>query len=666
MAVDANGVSGGNIPESSSDELSKLEEQIALATKNKELVDAQRALALAQQSGSDEIDELQAKLDVIIKNNEILDSELLELQKRKAILAESLPTGTTQPRTGEVTVGDEKRYLTEIVANHGLSKIGDNIVESIKGKISSDDGVLIVDDIEFAINDFYYRDIENKINTFISELDKISPKCVTQKTIFPRKVSISKDEQKDFEELLMDYQGYIAKENAINSIAKPTAVLSTLAIAAPMIAGAVSGSLSAIGDIISYFRSDYTIKGQTLQDVESMYVDTIIAGKLAKENKSVYLMNFNLITQSTLLDKINSLIAKHLALLTCIEEVKSSKIEPYAALITELNTHLSLLKPKLVEALIKIDDTAIIDLKTEIADVENKLSNFRQNRVPDSEVTALEAHIAALRTQLITTLAADTGKAHDALKDEIDNVTKQLEDPKLSAAKKKELETNQKNLLSELTKAFVSVNSNIINEVNTQIGSAEKKLATIRKDRVPDSEVTALETHLAALRTALVTFESVNDNDAKDSLEKEISRVESEIEQHQVHMKDANEIVSSGAKIIEAIDTFISNVTTVPSGDKYPPLFVACAREYIHKNSKIKFLLKISHMSSGADYIIEKPPFWKKKVTVSYLGGGVVSYILADTDGKVVASGTEKSIAALDHNLGESPKLLQWSIRDES
>ena len=87
---------------------------------------------------------------------------------------------------------------------------------------------------------------------------------------------------------------------------------------------------------------------------------------------------------------------------------------------------------------------------------------------------------------------------------------------------------------------------------------------------------------------------------------------------------------------------------------------VACVREYFAGES-IKFILKLKLITSGADFIIEKPPFYSRDVHTSYLGGGVVSFILAEKEGKIVASGTVGDVIGLNHRIGEKPKLIEWT-----
>lgn len=169
---------------------------------------------------------------------------------------------------------------------------------------------------------------------------------------------------------------------------------------------------------------------------------------------------------------------------------------------------------------------------------------------------------------------------------------------------------------------------------------------------------------LASLKSKLVDSLYTNDTEVLARLDREIKSATNQIEEIRKAMKEAQRIVSKCTKVSDAIHGFIKAITDMPSDGKYPPYVVACVREYFAED-RIKFILKLKLITSGADFITKKPPFWSNDVRTSYLGGGVVSFILAEKDGRIAASGTVYDVAALDHRIGKEPEQINWKIRPE-
>jgi cell division protein FtsB len=354
-------------------------------------------------------------------------------------------------------------------------------------------------------------------------------------------------------------------------------------------------------------------------------------------------------------------------MLTCADSIKSKYIDERTELATALEAHVASLRVKLAENLIKADEQVIATLRQEINQKTCDLTKYQENRMPDSQITALETYLASLRTKLADELLKDNLGSKDALNLEIKKIVQQLAenekasaDKKLTEAEVKALTDQLKLYQTKLVEMVVNAGYNPKEALTQEIKHVNELLKDIQNGRVPASQISALETHVASLNVKLVDYLATNDADVKASLEGEINRTACQIEAMSKAMGEAQEIVSKCTKVSDAIDAFITAVTTVPSSGNYPPYVVACVREYF-AGERIKFILKLKLITSGADFIIEKPPFYSRDVHTSYLGGGVVSFILAEKEGKIVASGTVGDVIGLNHRIGEKPKLIEWT-----
>ena len=474
----------------------------------------------------------------------------------------------TKPRSGAVTADEKKRFLAEIVALRGLSKASDAIAKSI-AEVGRG-GILIVNELDFVTEEIIYLNICQKLDSLLMLSKEAEKRC------------------QEFAEAQPDDK--VPKKEPVKVESGKLAMASAAAALVGITAGAkaISGLLGAVGDIIGFFRSDYEFKGQTLTP-EDLYIQALVADKLRNDGRDVYLIDFHALKESKLVSDLNELFRRKLTMLTCAESIKSKYTDEQTELATALEAHAASLRVKLVENLINEDEQVIATLRQEIDQKTCDVMTYQKNRVPDSQITALETYLASLRAKL-----------------------------------------------------------------------ADELLKDIQNGRVPASQISALETYVASLNVKLVDCLATNDSDVKARLEGEISRTACQIEAMRKAMSGAQGIVANCTKVSDAIDAFITAITTVPSSGNYPPYVVACVREYF-AGERIKFILTLKLITSGADFIIEKPPFYSRDVHTSYLGGGVVSFILAEKEGKIVASGTVGDVIGLNHRIGEKPKLIEWT-----
>lgn len=651
-------------PQPESEEVRKLNEQIALATRRKELLAAEQALAEAQKAPTATDAEHQAALEALKKKSELLEAELKAAQTQKSILSEITPSGTTKPKSGEVTADDSRRFLSELVANEGLTRAADKIAREIDEKLGEKGargGILIVDDLLFAAQDIYYLEITKKLDILCTLAQKEADRC--RECFGPEEEKECK-EAKEARPLPGEEEAEAPKEGVMG-LATPS-VLDGAALAGGL--GVVSGGLAAIGDIIGYFRSDYVFKGQTFDQIDDLYIQALVAGKLSKLDHHVYLFNFNTIATSPLLEKLGQLQDVRMKMVLCAERAKSRHIDAQQAQVQALETHLASLRARLVETLAKVNDEGIHAIQSEIDQAIKQAASLKKAHTPDAQITALETYLASLRAKLVDEQVKDSSGAKAALELEIQKIVKQLEeneqaspDKKLSEARLKALNDQLKLLQARLVEVLVASGNQTASALRKEIDVVTTLLQNLQASRVTDSEVSALETHLANLRAKLIECLMKNESATVARLKDEIQQVKREIKALQAGMRLAKAIVNSIAELNKAIDAFITVITTAPAGGGYPPLVAACLREYIN-DERIKYLLKLKLVSISSDFIVQKPPIYAWYVKTSYLGGGVVSYMMAEKDGKIAAAGTVADGAGIEHDPGQEPKAMKWKL----
>lgn len=571
------------------------------------------------------------------------------------------PVWETKPKKGDVTADDKNRFLSEIVANHGLQKVGDKIAAAVKDTEPGD--ILIVDDLSWSVSDIFYLDIRQKLEALLRLTAEATQKC--------RETA---GEQREPEDLLDRINVTLEKlhpgEARLFSVSGLVGALGAAGALISKDTAGIAEGIKAVGDIIGYFRSDYDIKGQTLTNVDDFYIQALVAGKLQKMKRGVYLLNFNFIERSKLIEDLGKLFEQKHQMLTCAEKIKSQFVSGNEARLTALETHLASLRAKLIEYLVKADEDIVETLKKEIDLTAALLIELLKRNIPNSQITALETYLSTLRTKLADELVKDISGARATVEAEIKKIEQRLKDKDDPAKKLTDTEVqsliHQRELYqAQLATIVVSEKNKSKENLRNEIEQVTAKLKEIQATRCPDSQITAVETHLAALRAKLVECLAKNENDAVESLEEEIAATTQMIGSIQKELQPAKGIVSSSTKVSEAVDAFFTTITAVPAGGTLSPLVAACIRESL-REKEIRYILKIKMISSGADFIIEKPPFFVRNLRTSYLGGGVVSYVMAEKDGRIVASETVGDVAALDFKLGRDPSPLKWEFRPDS
>lgn len=108
--------------------------------------------------------------------------------------------------------------------------------------------------------------------------------------------------------------------------------------------------------------------------------------------------------------------------------------------------------------------------------------------------------------------------------------------------------------------------------------------------------------------------------------------------------KKAEQVLGEFAELNESL-------ISPPKGGGYSPLAVAVARHYLDR-AKVTHLLYLGVVSCGGDMVLAQGPFHSGKA--GYLGGCVVTYILAKCSGEIVAADALEGCSNLKYELGNN------------
>ena len=131
-------------------------------------------------------------------------------------------------------------------------------------------------------------------------------------------------------------------------------------------------------------------------------------------------------------------------------------------------------------------------------------------------------------------------------------------------------------------------------------------------------------------------------------------------------MSESNKLVLDSENLIKAFETFY-NSTTLSTDNKPPMLLDALQREYI-KYGKISHIMYLKICSKGGEAMTIKKPLSLGGGDTSYISGITISYILAQTKGKVEAAGTLGDLACLNYKLGtelEEPAEIRYILKPD-
>ena len=263
----------------------QLDDQLALLQKRKAVLEAQKALDDAQKTESNRLKQLKDSSDLLTQQKNIAENQQAIAEAQKATAAAAFPKGEIKPLEGDITTNDKFGYIAELVAYQSMKEraeeVGQQIdalvVDEAAGAVSTknlvpSDKILIVNDLDFASGDIVLIQVESMLRQFQGRITEQT----TDNTTFlgANKPKIAKREEK----IELKTFGFIPG----------------IGLALPVI----SGIVSSVAEIMSYFQINYDIKGQDFT-LDQQAIISIVSGNIKKVNTYIY--SFNRLENSELI-----------------------------------------------------------------------------------------------------------------------------------------------------------------------------------------------------------------------------------------------------------------------------------------------------------------------------------------------------------------------------
>ncbi len=242
--------------------------EVAEALKTQKIAEANKAALEAERAGrladpSTEEGKLEEHKRLAEARKAIADAE-------KGAFDAAFPRGTTQPLEGKIETDGASGYIAELVGYRAMDKCATAIAEAINkaqlgsGKSDAKPKILIVDSANVAQGDMPLEQIRRQMDLIETEL------------------AIQDARLKS---LLLP--GGRPSKPARGLAGEETGAEGAMAVPLPLAIGAVTSVVSQFADLLSYFRTDYSVKGRTFT-ISDMALTASIAGKI----KDAYVLNF--------------------------------------------------------------------------------------------------------------------------------------------------------------------------------------------------------------------------------------------------------------------------------------------------------------------------------------------------------------------------------------
>ncbi|HHD72823.1 MAG TPA: hypothetical protein ENL02_02770, partial [Epsilonproteobacteria bacterium] len=229
---------------------------------------------------NDQLKELKKETKIAQEKEAAAKAELEIAKSKKEAREINLPKGDTKALEGTIDADDKFGYLSELVAYHAMKSSAEKAGEQIKkSQLPPGSRILIVDQLNFAEKDFSLMQINNQFSLF--------------QGIFDKQIK----ENKKLKNPPMPEQKKVTPTAKNTGTKRVIEAVST-----------ASGIISAIADIVGYFKVDYSIKGQDFK-LDSDAMAAIVAGKIS-DKYNVHIINFNMVSESSLLKELEELIQK--------------------------------------------------------------------------------------------------------------------------------------------------------------------------------------------------------------------------------------------------------------------------------------------------------------------------------------------------------------------
>lgn len=322
----------------------------------------------------EQLKQLQQQLDILKTQKEIADLQAGMQQKpaevqqaiaqaesaaaaaRKATLEAIVPKGESKPREGSVTTDEKFGYLATLVAYQVMRTCAATVAKTISDKPLADGParILIVDERNVAQGDLALVQVERQFDLFgtqfdagVRQLDHLQDEM---KANYPPAAAVGG----------LEVQGPDTEAGQLEFL--PAAGVASFAAAAPAI-------VSSVADIIGFFKTDYTVTGQTV-DLSGDALVAEVAGRITRHHVQIF--NFNLVRESGLVNRWSQLVEKKLSLSQSKGAVETQVVQPLTARIAAAPAARAALQAQL-DPLITTDEAQRAALRKELAELQKAL-----------------------------------------------------------------------------------------------------------------------------------------------------------------------------------------------------------------------------------------------------------------------------------------------------
>ncbi len=160
------------------------------------------------------------------------------------------------------------------------------------------------------------------------------------------------------------------------------------------------------------------------------------------------------------------------------------------------------------------------------------------------------------------------------------------------------------------------------------------------------ARISTTPAEIAAIQTELDKLGSSSDADHLDALRTQLNARRQTLQTSQGLLARGQAAIANADTLAQAFSEFMTSLTTT-SDPAVPPLWLQAAVRQQIRQQGITHLLYLKIVSSGGEAITKKS-FWSSGQT-SYLGGAVITYLLAAVDGTIELAGSEVCLGQLDH-----------------
>lgn len=335
-------------------EIAELLRKQQKAEAEKNIAENERAARLADPSTEE--GKLQQQKSLAETRKAIAEAE-------KGAFEAAFPRGTTQPLEGKIEADEKSGYVAEIVGYRAMDESATAIAAAIdEAQLGDHPKILIVDSTNVIQADMPLEQVRRQMNLIRVELEA----------------------QKGHLEALVSKAEEPRPEAARGLQAVPAAV------------GATTSVVSQLADLVSYFRSDYSLKGRVFA-VSDLALTAAIAGKIKKAE--AYVLNFYRLFADELpiITTFEQVLELRKTIEKKMDEVNSKVIDPKSRAVTFSRETLQKLQIDILAA--EAEKRGAI--QTQIATEQGVLAGFTQElETAQAVVSAWKAAAATIDANL--------------------------------------------------------------------------------------------------------------------------------------------------------------------------------------------------------------------------------------------------------------------------